>query len=119
MPSVAATPDIVESTRGFERWLRGHIHLRQHELDYKHETMAADTFSFLRATFYRWAEQAPQALPELAEAVRVLAVGDLHVENYGTSRDAEGPLVWRLPASTHTYPLPSPFDLSPPAPTPR
>ena len=68
--------------------------MRQHELDYKHEMMAADTFSFLRATFYRWAELAPQALPDVADGVRVLAVGDLHVENYGTWRDVEGRLVW-------------------------
>src|SRR5260221_9422199 len=111
MTSVAATPGIVESTRSFERWLRGHIHLRQHELDYKHEMMAADTFSFLRATFYRWAEQALQALPELAEAVRVLAVGDLHVENYGTWRDVEGRLVWGVNDFDETYRMPYTFDL--------
>ena len=68
--------------------------MRQQELDYKHEVMAADTFSFLRATFYRWAQLAPQALPDVAEGVRVLAVGDLHVETYGTWRDVEGRLVW-------------------------
>src|SRR5260370_1129868 len=73
--------------------------------------MAADTFSFLRATFYRWAEQAPQALPELAEAVRVLAVGDLHVENYGTWRDAEGRLVWGVTDFDETYRMPFTFDL--------
>src|SRR5258708_22934080 len=94
MPSVDAASDIVESTRSFERWLRGHIHLRQHELDYKHEMMAADTFSFLRATFYRWAEQAPPALPELAEAGRGLAVGDLHPEHYRTRPDVGGRLGW-------------------------
>jgi hypothetical protein len=108
---VAATPDITESTHSFERWLRGHIHLRQHELDYKHEIMAADTFSFLRATFYRWAEQAPQALPELAEGARVLAVGDLHVENYGTWRDAEGRLVWGVNDFDEAYRMPFTFDL--------
>ena len=56
--------------------------------------MAADAFSFLRATYYRWAEIWPEELPELADATKVLAVGDLHVENYGTWRDAEGRLVW-------------------------
>src|SRR5260370_9953528 len=111
MPCVAAASDIVESTRSFERWLRGHIHLRQHELDYKHEMMAADTFSFLRATFYRWAEQAPQALPELAEGVRVLAVGDLHVENYGTWRDSEGRLVWGVSHFGEACPMTFTFDL--------
>ncbi|MCA1554855.1 MAG: DUF2252 domain-containing protein, partial [Chloroflexi bacterium] len=36
----------------------------------------------------------PQVCPELATAPRVLAVGDLHVENFGTWRDGEGRLVW-------------------------
>ncbi len=108
---MAATPDIVESTRSFERWLRGRIPLRQHELDYKHEMMAADTFSFLRATFYRWAELAPQLLPELVEAPRVLAVGDLHVENYGTWRDAEGRLVWGVNDFDEVCRTPYTFDL--------
>ncbi len=108
---MAATPGIVESTRSFERWLRGRIPLRQHELDYKHEIMAADTFSFLRATFYRWAELVPQALPELMEAPRVLAVGDLHVENYGTWRDVEGRLVWGVNDFDEAYRMPYTFDL--------
>jgi hypothetical protein len=108
---VAATSEIVESTRSFERWLKGHTRLSQHELDYKHEIMAADTFSFLRATFYRWAQLAPRALPELAEAVRVLAVGDLHVENFGTWRDLEGRLVWGVNDFDEAYRTPFTFDL--------
>ena len=111
MRRVAATPDIADSTRSFERWLRGHTRLRQHELDYKHEIMAADTFSFLRATFYRWAQLAPQALPDLADAARVLAVGDLHVENYGTWRDVEGRLVWGVNDFDEAYRMPYTFDL--------
>jgi uncharacterized protein (DUF2252 family) len=88
--------DIVDSTRSFERWLGQHLRLRRDDLRYKHGLMAADTFSFLRATFYRWAQLWPEALPELAQAPRVLAVGDLHVENYGTWRDAQGRLVWGM-----------------------
>src|SRR5260370_2204597 len=111
MRAVAATADIADSTRSFERWLRGHTKLRQHELDYKHEIMAADTFSFLRATFYRWAELAPQALPELADAARVLAVGDLHGENYGTWRDADGRLVGGANDLDQAHRTPYTFDL--------
>lgn len=86
--------NIVDATRSYERWLHGHVRLRRDDLAHKHVSMAADTFSFLRATFYRWAELWPEALPELASAPSVLAVGDLHVESYGTWRDAEGRLVW-------------------------
>ena len=32
--------------------------------------------------------------PQLASAPSVLAVGDIHLENFGTWRDAEGRLIW-------------------------
>ena len=103
--------DIVDSTRSFERWLGKHLRLRRDDLRYKHRLMAADTFSFLRATFYRWAQLWPEALPELAQAPRVLAVGDLHVENYGTWRDAEGRLVWGMNDFDEAARLPFTADL--------
>jgi Uncharacterized protein conserved in bacteria (DUF2252) len=56
--------------------------------------MASSLFAFLRATFYRWASLWPEVCPDLAKAPRVLAVGDLHVENFATWRDTEGRLVW-------------------------
>ncbi len=67
--------------------------------------MASDGFSFLRATFYRWAELFPTLCPKLAGAPRVLGVGDLHVENYGTWRDAEGRLVWGINDFDEACPL--------------
>ena len=73
--------------------------------------MAADAFSFLRATYYRWAEIWPEELPELADAPRVLAIGDLHVENYGTWRDAEGRLVWGVNDFDEATNLPYTADL--------
>ena len=102
---------ITESTRGFERWLTQRSRLRRDDLDYKHRQMAADAFSFLRATFYRWAELWPEELPELADAPRVLAVGDLHVENYGTWRDVEGRLVWGVNDFDEATNLPYTSDL--------
>jgi len=56
--------------------------------------MRSDPFRFFRATYYRWAQLWPETCPDLADAPRVLAVGDLHVENFGTWRDIEGRLVW-------------------------
>jgi len=64
------------------------------DLDHKHAEMAASLFPFLRATYYRWAELFPATCPDCAPAPAVLGVGDLHVENFGTWRDAEGRLVW-------------------------
>ncbi|HKW73555.1 MAG TPA: DUF2252 family protein [Candidatus Dormibacteraeota bacterium] len=103
--------EITEATRSFERWLGERVHLRRDDLDFKHQEMAADTFSFLRATFYRWAELWQEELPELSDAPRVLAVGDLHVENFGTWRDIEGRLVWGVNDFDEAANLPFTLDL--------
>jgi hypothetical protein len=103
--------EITDATRSFERWLSEHVRLRRDDVDFKHQQMAADAFSFLRATFYRWAELWAEELPELVEAPRVLSVGDLHVENYGTWRDAEGRLVWGVNDFDEATNLPYTFDL--------
>ena len=57
---------------------------------------ARDSKLFLRVTFYRWVEQWAKMCPRLAwqkEHV-VLAVGDLHVENFGAWRDSRERLAW-------------------------
>jgi hypothetical protein len=51
---------------------------------------------FLRGTYWRWAETILEVCPDLAGAADVLAVGDIHLENFGTWRDAEGRLVWGI-----------------------
>ena len=85
---------IQKATAEYEDWLRRQIPVIEEDLAKKHEKMAESPFAFLRATYYRWAQQFPQVCPGEAGAVRVLGVGDLHVENFGTWRDAEGRLVW-------------------------
>jgi len=104
-------PPIVDATRSYERWLGARLKLRRDDLDYKHAQMAADTFSFLRASFYRWAQLWPEELPELADAPKVLSVGDLHVENFGTWRDVEGRLVWGVNDFDDATSLPYTSDL--------
>jgi len=103
--------DIVEATRRFERWLRHQIPVVKSDLDYKHEQMRADPFLFFRATFYRWAQLWPEHCPRLARACEVLAVGDLHIENFGTWRDAEGRLVWGVNDFDEAHPMSFPNDL--------
>jgi len=56
--------------------------------------MTEAVFPFLRATFYRWAQLWPEICRELSRGPQVLVVGDLHVENFGTWRDAQWRLVW-------------------------
>ncbi len=65
-------------------------------LEKKHARMAEGAFPFLRATFYRWVEQWPGVCPQLARRDEdvVLAVGDLHVENFGVWRDSRERHVW-------------------------
>ena len=87
--------DIHDATRSYERWMGQHIEVWRPDLVHKHKKkMTKSPFLFLRATFYRWMQVWPTAFEPLSDAPAVLAVGDLHIENFGTWRDAEGRLVW-------------------------
>jgi hypothetical protein len=66
---------------------------------------------FLRGTFYRWIQQWPVVCPSIAVAPEVMAVGDLHVENFGTWRDAEARLVWGVNDLDEAASLPYTQDL--------
>jgi hypothetical protein len=88
--------DIREATRSYETWMGRRIKVVASDLRLKHARMAGSPFAFLRATFYRWTQVWPTVCSTLVDAPAVLAVGDLHLENFGTWRDAEGRLVWGL-----------------------
>jgi Uncharacterized protein conserved in bacteria (DUF2252) len=92
--TASGSAPIIAATIGYERWLHKRIDVVEANLELKHQQMAGSQFAFLRATFYRWASLWPEICPDLVEAPRVLAVGDLHVENFGTWRDTEGRLIW-------------------------
>ena len=103
--------DIVKATRRYEAWLGRYIRLLPTDLKRKHRAMAEDVFPFLRATFYRWMQLWPEVCRDASRAPRVLAVGDLHVENFGTWRDVEGRLVWGINDFDEVYELPYTIDL--------
>ena len=103
--------NIVKATYRYEEWLGRHTALVQPDLRLKHRQMAEAVFPFLRATFYRWMQVWPEVCAELAKAPRVLAVGDLHVENFGTWRDVEGRLVWGVNDFDEAAVLPHTIDL--------
>jgi Uncharacterized protein conserved in bacteria (DUF2252) len=103
--------DIIKATRAYEEWLAGHIRLLPGDLRRKHQAMAEDVFPFLRATFYRWMQLWPTLCTDAAHAPRVLGVGDLHVENFGTWRDVEGRLVWGINDFDEVFELPYTIDL--------
>lgn len=100
-----------KATQRYEHWLAQWMPLMPRDLSLKHTLMKRDGFSFLRATFYRWIQVWPEVCEELAEAPRVLAIGDLHVENFGTWRDQEGRLVWGINDFDEAYNLPYTNDL--------
>lgn len=104
---------IVKSTRAFETWMRKRTDVSGRLIDKKHRKMAQGAFPFLRATFYRWVEQWPEVCPRLAarDDDVLLAVGDLHVENFGVWRDSRGKLVWGVNDFDDACELPLTSDL--------
>jgi hypothetical protein len=103
--------NIVKATERYEAWLGRQLTLLDDGLQLKHREMAADVFPFLRATYYRWAQLCPGVCEAAARGRKVLAVGDLHVENFGTWRDVEGRLIWGVNDFDEACTMPWPYDL--------
>jgi hypothetical protein len=103
--------DIYQATRSYESWTARHARPVRADFRLKHLRMAESPFVFLRGTFYRWLQRWPALCPTLTDAPRVLAVGDLHIENFGTWRDAEGRLVWGVNDVDEACTLPYTQDL--------
>jgi Uncharacterized protein conserved in bacteria (DUF2252) len=97
--------NIQGATASYEAWMRSCTTVLQSDLRSKHEQMRETPFGFLRGTFYRWAQLWPSVCADLCAAPKVLAVGDLHVNSFGTWRDAEGRLCWGVDDFDEAYPL--------------
>jgi hypothetical protein len=106
-----ASADIVKATNSYETWLSKQTAVVAADLERKHQQMAVSPFIHLRATFYRFAEQWPQLSGAAGDAPIVVAVGDLHIENFGTWRDSEGRLVWGVNDFDETCCAPFTVDL--------
>ncbi len=114
MKNPVKTPNkmsIQKATASYEKWLGEQIPLLPEDLERKHEVMRRSEFLFLRATYYRWTQLWPQVKKSVSAGKQVLAVGDLHVESFGTWRDAEGRLVWGINDFDEAYRLPYTYDL--------
>ncbi|HUO90415.1 MAG TPA: DUF2252 family protein [Rhizomicrobium sp.] len=103
--------NIVEATKSYERWLGSHLPLVARDLGKKHEIMHGSAFGFLRATYYRWLQQAEKHGLAAGGAPAVLAVGDLHIENFGSWRDGEARLVWGINDFDEAHRAPYAVDL--------
>jgi hypothetical protein len=110
-PSPGENISIESATRSYEAWMRSCANVIQSDLQSKHKQMKESPFYFLRGTFYRWAQLWPSVCSDLCNAPRVLAVGDLHVNSFGTWRDSEGRLCWGVDDFDEAYPLPYTNDL--------
>src|SRR6201996_5899330 len=104
-------PDIESVTANYEAWMRSCTTVLRSDLQSKHEHMKETPFGFLRGTFYRWAQLWPSVCADLCGAPKVLAVGDLHVNSFGTWRDSEGRLCWGVDDFDEAWPLPYTNDL--------
>jgi uncharacterized protein (DUF2252 family) len=105
---------IKRSAARYERWLRRTLEgdIDEDDLAEKHRKMAEGAFPFLRATYWRWAETIHKICPGLKGAPQVLSVGDIHIENFGTWRDAEGRLVWGVNDFDEAARMPYTLDLA-------
>lgn len=102
----------VEDNARYEDWLREQCAVVEDGLSLKQEKMREEEpFVFLRATYFRWARQTNIEFPKLAKAPQTLAIGDAHIENFGTWRDVDGRLVWGVNDFDEGAKMPYPFDL--------
>ena len=85
---------VKEATVSYEKWMSRCATVIPSDLLSKHRQMKKNPLLFLRGSFYRWAQQWSSICSELCNAPQVLAVGDLHVNSFGTWRDLEGRLCW-------------------------
>ena len=102
---------LLDDVKNYEAWLRKQCDVVEKGLSKKHELMADNAFKFFRATCFRFARQIGKLLPELGNAPRTPSVGDAHIENWGTWRDAEGRHVWGVNDFDEAAELPYTYDL--------
>jgi len=103
--------NFTETTHQFEKWLAQQTPLVKADMVLKHVRLKQSQFQFLRGTYYRWSELWPTICASLTNAPAGLAVGDLHLQNFGTWRDSEGRLIWGINDFDEARPLPYTNDL--------
>jgi uncharacterized protein (DUF2252 family) len=103
--------NIQQATTSYEEWMRRCTNVVEAHLKLKHQRMKANPFQFFRGTFYRWVQLWPETCANLCQAPKVLSVGDVHVNSFGTWRDVEGRLCWGVDDFDESYPLPYTNDL--------
>jgi len=104
--------ELLADVAQYETWLRGQCAVVEEGLVRKHkENMRDSPLAFLRATYFRWAKRVDLFAPECLEDPQVLAVGDCHIENFGTWRDADARAVWGVNDFDDASEMPYSLDL--------
>ncbi len=116
MPDIEVAPaplTMSESKSRFEQWFAQKLgdELVAGDLEEKNALLCDSAFVFLRGSYWRWAESILDICPEIADAPEVLAVGDIHLENFGTWRDVDGRLVWGVNDFDEAAEMPYTVDL--------
>lgn len=81
-------------TIDYDRWLADRITVVRADVARKHAEMHAERLRFLRGTYYLWLARVVERAGGVLDTARVPLVGDLHVENFGTWRDARQVRRW-------------------------
>ncbi len=102
---------LIQDVHDYEAWLATQCDVVRADLKEKHRQMRKSKLRFFRATCFRFARTIGRFAPELAQAPRVISVGDAHIENFGTWRDKEGRLVWGVNDFDEAARLPYTYDL--------
>lgn len=100
-----------ETTAAYERWRERRIPIVAADLALKHEKFRESPFAMFRGSYYRFFRQFQRHLPQVARAPAVVAVGDLHIENFGTWRDRDARLAWGVNDLDEVDVLPYTIDL--------
>lgn len=100
-----------ETTKAYERWRERRVAIVAADLETKHAKMRESAFILFRGSYYRFLAQFTRLTPDLAKAPAVVAVGDLHIENFGTWRDRDARLAWGVNDLDEIDVLPYTIDL--------
>jgi len=113
--------EFADAQRSYESWMAERLRIRNATprqrarfgtaLAAKHQRIARSDTAFLRGTFFWWLERWEAMELRVRNAPRLLAVGDMHLENFGVWRDAEGRLAWGVTDLDEAHELPFTNDL--------
>jgi Uncharacterized protein conserved in bacteria (DUF2252) len=110
---LAQMTTFLQSKTRYEDWMAIQLgpDLVLDDLVEKSSILKESAFVFLRGTYWRWAETILEIVQNLANAPQVLAVGDIHLENFGTWRDLDGRLIFGVNDFDEAAEMPYVLDL--------